>query len=122
MYQLDFAQSETDEARYATCYMAIVLTQKQIQVAEWDDVIALLKALKSVGLDTGGKILGSELPLYVLREDGGTIKLERSAYKMLLEFVAQPLWRPSATEATKECKTWLEGLKPEAEVAADGKP
>lgn len=115
MYALEFkAGDEVSETRYSTCYVAIAITQKQVAVAEWDDVIALMKKLKAVGRDSKEKVQGASL--YILGEEGGTVHLERSEHRMLVDFVKQPIWRPTGLEEARNVLKWLEGLKPEEEA------
>lgn len=114
MYKLLFiGNDEACIARFKRCYTAVVMTGRQLAVSEWDDAIALLKALKKIGRDTGNAS-GLDVPAdYVLSDEGGEILLQRSEYNLLLELLKQPIWRPTVLETVKETRTWLEGLKAE---------
>ena len=107
MYCLTFqGRNEKHEEFYTNCFMAISLTQRQIGVAEWDDVIGVVKKLKSIGEDTKEKLANHTV--YRLADAGGVVKLERAEMNLLKDFIKQPIWRPSALESVKETLEWLE--------------
>lgn len=108
MFVLSF-EGEKGRERFEICYIAVTLTQRQVAVSEWDDVVGLLKALKSCGVMTKDKIAGTDVDLCDLVE-GRQCTLQRSEQKVLLDFISQPIWRPAKIEAVQECKAWIAGI------------
>lgn len=113
MFVLGFDEAdEQDVTRYTTCYTSLAASARAPQMDEWDDVIALMKKLKGVGRDSGTR-LQNGAAMYRLNEGAATVRLERSEHKALINFINQPMWLPAALESARECKLWLESLKPE---------
>jgi hypothetical protein len=109
MFQLDFeASSEDSQREYATIFSAINLTQRQTAVAEWADVAGLIKALKSIGKDSGESVGGA--PVFILDRDG-PIYLERGEQRLLVDYLKQPIWRPHVIEQIQELVKKVEGAK-----------
>lgn len=116
MFFLKFEpKNETHERHYTHLFMSISLTQRQIPVAEWDDVVSLLKKLKSIGVDTKEKVGNSSV--YRLQDEGGELDLERAEMLLLKDFMKQPIWRPSALEDIKETIDFLEAAPKRPEVS-----
>lgn len=110
---------EGDEGttRYEICTQAILLTQKTVQLGEYDDVISLLKKLKGIGHPAKERV--GSIVLYDLGEDGGSIDLERSESNALVDFIKQPMWRPPVLEDVRGTIQWIEAAskKPKLEKA-----
>lgn len=116
MFTLKFQpKNEKHEEHYTHLFMAISLTQRQIPVAEWDDVVSLLKKLKSIGIDTQEKLGNSSI--YRLNAEGGEVHLERAEMVLLKDFMKQPIWRPSALEQIKETLDFLDSAPKKDEVS-----
>lgn len=118
MYRLELqGRNEKHEEFYANCFMAISLTQKQISVAEWDDVIGLVRKLKAIGEDTKEKLAGHTV--YKLCDEGGMLLLERAEMNLMKDFIKQPIWRPSALETIKETLEWLDSAPKDVPLTVD---
>jgi len=117
MYELRF-DGEQGSERFEIAIQSIIMAQKQIQVAEWDEVVSLLSKLKKIGKPTA--VVGGR-QLYDLQEGGGVVLLEKAEYKRLLEFVEQPIWVPHVLEQVMNTRGWLKDLKP-VEIEAKKKP
>lgn len=87
------------------CIQAIASTQRATPIEAWDDVIGLLKALKSIGRQ--------EKPesQFELKEEGGLIQLQRGERNQLVDFIKSGQWLPGALEKVKPTKLWIEGLQ-----------
>lgn len=121
MYELTFEPNEIGQRRYELCHQSVVLSGKAPEADTWDDVVSLIRKLKSIGNPTAEKI--NKTFLYDLQEDGGTFFLENSEMKLLLNFISQPMWKPEALEDVVDCKTWLEKLpKVSGSLKKDAKP
>lgn len=121
MYKLIFEDNELDRQRYEMCYQAVVRSDKAPEMGDWDDVIALLRKLKSIGEPDKSAVIGGgknaqKKTLYDLTAGGGEIELERSEYKFLLECVKRPIWPTVHVEDAQDTKIWLESLKPEPKI------
>lgn len=120
MYKLNFEDSDLGRQRYEISYQAVVRSDKAPEMGDWDDVIELLKKLKSVGepdksaVISGGKV--SKKTLYDLNAGGGEIDLERSEYNFLLKCIKQPIWPTVNIEDVQDTKKWLESLKAEPKI------
>jgi hypothetical protein len=106
--KLIFEDDDTGRQRYEILFQSVALSQKQCQVSDWDDVVGLVKKLKSIGNPAKERI-GTHV-LYDLQDGGGEIVLERSEAKLLLEFVSQPIWRPLAIPDALAVRKWLENI------------
>lgn len=113
MHKVLFEDTEEGKKRYEMCYQAIAMVPRDYSIPQtkWDDVIGLVKKLKSVG-EESETMLGSH-HLYDLQEGGGEIMLERSEMKLLVELVGLPIWRPLAIEDAQNLKKWLEAVPKE---------
>jgi hypothetical protein len=120
VYEVKFTNDDRGRQRYEICHQAIVLSQRPTEVGDWDDIISLLKKIKSIGLP--GKDRIGKFPLYEL-EDEGDLVLENSEMRQLIGFITQPIWRPEILEDVQETKRWLEGLpKQGGSTRRDAKP
>lgn len=106
MFEVKFEDNDNGRQRYELSFQAVAMSQKQIATSEWDDVIDLIRKLKEIGNPASEKI--GHTVLYDLQDGGGTILLEKGEMKALIDFVAQPIWRPMALEDAQSLKKWLE--------------
>ncbi len=120
MYEVKFEDNEIGRQRYEMAFQAVALTQKQVPVSEWDDVVDLIRKLKEIG-DPAKESIGATA-LYNLCEGGGTVLLEKGEMKALIDFVGQPIWRPLALENARELKKWLESLEHQPGSLKSGPP
>lgn len=116
MYRLDFSKDSQDieqlkpEDRYAVCIQAVMTAQRPTSFDSWDDVIALLKKLKSIGTET--KTGNSRT--FDLNSGGGVLELQRGERTQLLDFIKQGSWVTEYLEKARGTLKWIEGL-PEVE-------
>lgn len=105
---------EDAASKYEICYQAVVLSDRQVQISEWDTVVDLLRKLKAVGNVAKEKTAGTEL--YELASSNGgmvfpAVDLEKSELKLLIEFIERPIWRPSGLERVLNTRKWLKELQ-----------
>lgn len=130
MVTLTFEDTDDGIRNYEISFQAIALSDKQIPVSEWDDVVELIKKLKTVGRPAKEKL--GKTQLYDLKDGGGEVVLERSEHKLLVEMIERPIWRPMVIEDAAATKEWLKAqkndggsqkpdAKPQAKRKAEGK-
>jgi hypothetical protein len=114
VYRLDFTDkfkvlSIEPKERFAVCMQAIASTQRPTPPEAWDDVIGLLKKLKSVADEkrSDGKIE------YELKLGGAVIELERGERTQLLEFIRTSPWNPMGLETVRGVREWITSLTEE---------
>jgi hypothetical protein len=111
VYQLDFTPDKnkispiSPAERFGVCMQAIITTQRPTPKEAWDDVIGLLKKLKSLADET--KLSDGNLN-FKLKPGGGIIELERGERSQLLQFIDAGLWNPLGLEAVKATKVWID--------------
>lgn len=121
MQKVTFEDTDVGRRHYEMAFQAIAMTQKQTPISDWDDVIDLIRKLKSVGTPAKQKVGSKEL--YDLQEGGGEILLEKGEMKCLLDYIGQPIWLPLALEDAQELKKWLEAIpKEKGSLRHDAKP
>lgn len=101
--------SDQDQEIYQLAYQAVVLSQRQTPVAEWEDVVSLLRKLKAVGVPAKERI--GTVQLMELAPGGGTVSLERNEHRILLECVEATSWTPLALETAAKLRSTLQALK-----------
>lgn len=123
MHKIKFEDTEEGRKRYELCYQSIALVpgNHSVPVADWDDVVGLVKKLKAIGVESKDRI-GTH-HLYDLQEGGGEVTLERSEMKQLIGFVSLPIWRPLTIEDALQLKKWLEAIpKDRGSLKLDARP
>lgn len=119
MYRLDFSQDSaqieqtTPDKRYLICTQSILTAQQPASFSSWDDVIGLLKKLKSLGHE---KTVGNQ-KTYDLNSGGGVIELQRGERQQLLDFIKAGFWIPDFLEDVRNTYKWVEGLADEPETS-----
>lgn len=118
MYTLVFDPSSEGRERLEICFQAIVATDRNVTSDNEDDFIELLKAIKGISTETNELLsAGSRVRLRVLNPTGGHIALERSAYRLLVDLVKRPIWRPQILEQKRAVQEWLASIKEQPSVA-----
>lgn len=110
--QLEFTPDETGRKRYELCTQAFLLTPRTPQVGEYADVVGTMRALKKIGVPSDTVVGGTHVTLYDLQDEGGTILLERSEWRLLTQWIKEPMWRAVVLEAVIECQEWLDSFDP----------
>lgn len=111
MYRLDFTRDSAGveptqpDKRYSICIQSILTAQRPAGFDVWDDVIGLLKKLKSLGNE---KNVGPQRT-YELKDGGGIIELERAEKAQLQEFIKSGAWIPEWLEDVRNTYKWVEG-------------
>lgn len=93
---------------YAVCYQAVVMSQRPIPVAEWADVVSLLRKLKSIGQASE---VNKDLWDLNTRLETQFIDLERAERSSLLAFIEQPMWRAAGLEDVVSAQLLVRGAK-----------
>lgn len=112
MYKLDFTKDNQGvleskpEDRYSVCYQAVTSSQTPAAFESWDDVISLLKKLKSIGREE--KAENAPMKTFVLNNGGGVLELERSERTLLLEFIKKAPWTNSFLEHVRPTYNWID--------------
>ncbi len=115
MFRLDFSRDSAGvsptapDKKYLICIQSILTAQRPAAFDAWDDVIGLLKKLKSIGVE---KMAGVQ-KTYDLADGGGVIELERGEKVQLMEFVKAGMWIPDFLEDVRNTYQWLSGLQDE---------
>lgn len=121
MIKLKFEDTEEGRKRYEICSQALLLTQRKVDVSEWDEVIDLVKAIKDAGTKTSQQLNG--IFLYDLMEGGAEVNLEKAEAKLLVSFIRQPMWRPEGVAEAKSVALWVEEIKDDrASAKKDARP
>jgi hypothetical protein len=116
MYRLDFSKDSQNieelkpEDRFAVCIQAVMTATSPTSFDAWDDVIALLKKLKSIGTET--KV--GNIRTFDLNSGGGVIELQRGERTQLIGFIKGGAWVTEFLEKARGTLKWVEGL-PEVE-------
>lgn len=116
MYRLDFTRDSQNieelkpEERYSVCIQAVMTAQSPTAFDSWDDVIGLLKKLKSIGTETKA----GSVRTFDLNSGGGVLELERGERTQLLDFVKKGAWVTEFLEKAKGTYKWIEGIPEEA--------
>jgi hypothetical protein len=116
VYKLDFTPDKNHisafpaEERFGVCMQSVITTQRATHKDAWDDVIGLLKKLKSIATETKISDINTN---YKLAPGGGVIELERGERSQLLQFIDAGLWNPLGLEAVRATKTWIDNLQEE---------
>lgn len=123
MFELIFDPNKVGQERFEICWQAVMLTNKPVTRDNEDDFISLMKKLKSISSEDKGNVVGG-VTLRDLNPEGGTIYLERSEKKLLLEnCIRSDIWRPVILEKKKETEEWIAVLKEVAgSTAKDARP
>lgn len=113
MTQLIFA-GESARDRYSICYCAIVLSNRQAPVSDWDTIIDVLRKLKSIGSMVAQKI--GDTTIYELatpKEDTlhQTIEVDKAGLVLLIDYIESPIWKVGAIERVADCRNWLKELQ-----------
>lgn len=123
MYELRFEGNAQGRERYEICWQAAMATNKPPTKDNEDDFIDLIRAIKKIGTFSGQYLGQSGIKLYDLQDDGGTLFLEKSVYKLLIACLAETGWRPPVLEQKRECEDWLKSLtEVSGSLAADARP
>lgn len=122
MFTLDFRPNEETEVRktrYDICIQALLFPQRQLKLEEWEAAAGLMKAMKAIGRRED-KPLSNGVFLYTLETTpyGAPVQLERAEYKLLLDYIKQPSWKPDSIETVLETLSWLESLKDERKLSS----
>lgn len=123
MYRLDFSKDSQNieelkpEDRYGICIQAVMTAQRPTAFDAWDDVIALLKKLKSIGTET--KVNG--IRTYDLNPGGGVLELQRGERNQLVEFIKVGSWVTEFLEKARNTLKWVEGVPDEEEQKTPSK-
>jgi hypothetical protein len=109
MYKLNFKPDRSRispikaEEKYLICIQSLVNAAKPAPFEAWDDVIGLLKKLKSIGVPDSENPRG-----FVLKFGGGVVELERGERNQLIEFIKSAPWIPAHLDIAKTTLKWVQ--------------
>lgn len=109
MYKLKFESPRN----YAICIQSITMNQKVIPVIEWDNLVSMVRKLKSIGTPSMIQPNRESPTIYDLADSGTEISLTSGEYKLLLDLLQQPIWKTSVIEDIVSVRDWLRGIKEE---------